>query len=249
MSNQLPPALLDEETLARLLRENSPPAWWQTVYEAFRHRIGETFPCTFAFHARYLFCFADSTTADESIARVATALTEFAHGKVAPPPWSVLVVFFQPAPAPMGVETYREQFWNVLQSLHDRDPVDWPSFIPKHPGNPNWTFCFGGQSLFINASTPAHTRRQSRNLGPSLTLVIQHRDGIDSLVPADEQGDVIRSQIRQRIKGYDSIAAARPFTADGLAHDRDWKIYFLSDDNSHTSGPCPLLIRGTDNSI
>jgi FPC/CPF motif-containing protein YcgG len=133
-----------------------------------------------------------------------------------------------------------QQFWRLLQALHEADAVRWPGEIPLDPDTPTWSFCFGGIPLFVNVNTPAHLRRHSRNLGNSVVLVIQPREAIDFVAAPDSSGDRHRNTIRHRIAGYDDVPPSPDLATYGSATNRDWKLYFLTDDEQGVQGSCPF---------
>jgi FPC/CPF motif-containing protein YcgG len=146
-------------------------------------------------------------------------------------------------PAPAGVRTIEEYFafgWSLLQWLHDRDPAPWPDRVPRDPDDPAWSFCFGGIPLFVNFKTPAHHQRRSRRMGGAYLLLIQTRDGFDVVAGDTPQGRRARSLIRQKLAAYDPIAPYPELAHFGTTENREWKQYFVPDDNTPVTGRCPF---------
>ena len=150
-------------------------------------------------------------------------------------------------PIDMDVKTYHDQAWNVLQYLHDHDPKPWPTAIPTDPNDALWSFCFDGEPLFINISSPAHALRSSRNLGDGLALVIQPRVNFDHVAGLQSPGgEEIRQRIRQRMHAYDGQPHPTDLGTYGQSDNIEWKQYALNETNTPTQNTCPLKIQ--DNS-
>lgn len=146
-------------------------------------------------------------------------------------------------PAPGGVRTITEYFafgWSLLQWLHERDPEPWPARVPRDPDDPAWSYCFGGIPLFVNFKTPAHHQRRSRRMDGAYLLLIQTRDGFDVVAGDTPQGRRARGLIRQKLAAYDPIAPYPELAHFGTAENREWKQYFLPDDNVPVAGRCPF---------
>jgi FPC/CPF motif-containing protein YcgG len=139
---------------------------------------------------------------------------------------------------------YHRQAWGVLQYLHHNDPHPWPPDLTTDPDDPLWSFCFAGVPLFINVSCPAHRRRQSRNLGPSLVLVLQPRHGFDGVGGAHVKGDEVRKKIRALIEQFDGQPAAPELGTYSRTENREWWQYALLEGNGPRTDRCPLRIRG-----
>jgi len=207
------------------------------------------FPCTFAapgfWRGFYRFAFLpDARTlpaAEELAATLDEYLTWLTTVPPADEPYSVLIAFFEPTPA-VDEPEYRAVFEQLLQRTNVHDPAPWPTQVPQDANHRESTFCFGGRQLFLNANTPAHRHRRSRNLGASLTLVIQPRDAFDKIANAK-----LRDGIRARIPKFDGIAASPEIGAFGDDRNREFNGYFLSDDNDEArrrfeaTKVCPFL--------
>src|SRR5262249_11741503 len=140
----------------------------------------------------------------------------------------------------LTVEEYHTQAWGILQHLHDNDPAAWPASVPTDPDHPLWSFCFDGVPLFANFSNPGHKCRKSRNLGRSLALVVQPRQGFDLVAGNDPEGQKVRELIRSRIASYDSVPVARELATYGDPDACEWRQYGLPDDDGTIFNTCPL---------
>lgn len=132
--------------------------------------------------------------------------------------------------------------WDLLNEFVRHDDIPWPAHLTKDPEDADWAYCFQGQRIFVNISSPEHRLRRSRNLGRHLVLVLQLRDGIDCIAPPDSKGDVIRSFIRKRIDAYDTVPVAPDLATHGQGENRDWKQFWLGDRETVMQGKCPFHV-------
>lgn len=130
--------------------------------------------------------------------------------------------------------------WELLNDFVRRDDIPWPEHLTQNPEDEDWAYCFQGQRIFVNISSPEHLLRRSRNIGSQLVLVMQLRDGIDCIAPPNAKGDVIRSFIRQRINTYDAVPVSPDLATHGQGQNRDWKQFWLGDREVVMEGKCPF---------
>ncbi len=192
--------------------------WAGRVYQEFGRIMEDTqslFPCLFARRAhqsdKLLFLLAGSPDEQMQLQRVRAGLLEYLAVtdtlKGMDASMNALVIFFAPEEPALSLTQYHRQAWGVLQDWIDHDPQPWPTSIPADPDHPLWSICFRGVPLFVNVSCPAHVRRRSRNVGPSLSLILQPRAGFDLVAGATPRGDAIRAKIRQLMEVYDGMPA------------------------------------------
>ncbi|MEJ2682696.1 MAG: YqcI/YcgG family protein, partial [Gammaproteobacteria bacterium] len=67
-----------------------------------------------------------------------------------------------------------------------------------------------GEQVFINISSPFHEEHHARNLGSSLTLVVNPRKNFDIVAPKGHQGERVRARIQERARAYEGRAEATP---------------------------------------
>ena len=230
--------------------------WVRDAYAGFAAVMeDDTFPCLFARQAHkrdtLQFLFAESASDSDSLAGVATGirtyLDEMKTKQGMDAAMSVLNVLFKPESVKTPLETYHSQAWNVLQYLHDHDPLAWPVDVPIDPDDPLFSFCFAGVPLFINVSCPAHVKRRSRNLGPSLTLVLQPREGFDGVGGSHPKGDDVRKKIRLMIEKFDGQSAAPELGTYSRPENREWMQYVILEENGLRDDRCPLRISSRQN--
>jgi FPC/CPF motif-containing protein YcgG/ectoine hydroxylase-related dioxygenase (phytanoyl-CoA dioxygenase family) len=197
------------------------PFWAPESLAAFRQAIlSPDFPCMFATSSeqqdRLVYSFIDTATNGSDIDSVVKAICKFLECIATLPQQeadlSVLIVFIKPKPG-MQLSEYGAMTQAFLQSLHERDTAPWPPDIPIDEDDPRWSFAFAGRALFINVSTPANLARLSRNLGPSMTLVISPLDVFGRIAGPDARGRRIRSSIRARTQDYDRGLPFAPWTS------------------------------------
>jgi FPC/CPF motif-containing protein YcgG len=138
------------------------------------------------------------------------------------------------------LDEFRGLFWDLLTSAHAYDPEPWPEDIPVDPEDSRWEFCFGGMPMFVVANTPAHRDRASRAFD-YFAVTFQPRFVFDDLAGGTTLGDNARRIIRQRLVDYDHTPRT-PLLGDyGAGGNREWRQYFLDDDNADDGGPrCPF---------
>jgi FPC/CPF motif-containing protein YcgG len=139
-------------------------------------------------------------------------------------------------------DTYNAIGWNVLQRWHALDPSPWPSEVSQEPSNAFWTMCFAGTQLFVNMSHPAHIVRKSRNLGGSLTFVVNPRERFDIVAGDNVTGRQVRRRIRDRILDYDGQGHS-PDLGSYQAGELEWPQYGLNETNEPRSDTCPFQMR------
>jgi N-omega-hydroxy-L-arginine synthase len=218
-----------------------------------RLRPPSGFPCFFSQAAcrrgRILFAFAEGLDAASLDAGARDLLAYLARARA----WDgdvataePLVMLFNPANVHgETVEDYHRFGWQVLQHWHDNDRAAWPEGVSLDPHSPYWAMCFDGMQLFVNMSSPAHRIRQSRNLGPALTLVINPRERFDVVAGDNPQGRLIRERIRTRIEDYDGQPHS-PMLGSYEAGEIEWWQYGLKDTNEPTASGCPFRTRARE---
>jgi uncharacterized protein len=239
---------------SREIAESGPsdlPRWAAESLAAFRQIIlAPTFPCMFATSSeqqnRLVYCFLNTATEIKDVDIVAQAICRYL-GEIAKLPQeeadlTVLIVFIKPIPD-MKLRDYGATAQALLQSLHERDVAPWPPGLPTEEDHPLWSFAFAGRPLFINISTPANRTRLSRNVGPSMTLIISPLDAFDRVAGANAKGRRIRDTIRSRTQKYDRDLPFAPWSSFAYGQGTvgtERSQYILSDDNDE---PISLSIR------
>jgi FPC/CPF motif-containing protein YcgG len=225
---------------------SSLPAWCGEALRDFRSTISDSaFPCFYAAGSNLYFSFVNSIRLDrEAVAKYLeqyiAILKSFQASEAALAARTLLVIFEMPRGENVDMDAYERDTWELLQFLLNSDRQPWPKDIPSDPDTPKWEFCFGGSPLFVNVCTPSHVHRRSRNLGSSLALVVQGREGIDYCAPPTAEGDRTREAIRSRLDQYDRIVRCPDLNVYGSESNREWKLYFLSDDNVQRTTSCPI---------
>ncbi|MHB1424284.1 MAG: YqcI/YcgG family protein [Gemmataceae bacterium] len=231
----------------------SPFSWATESYQRFAEIVCDrTFPCTFAQAALkqgfLTFLPVESSTSPEDVRGVYDGIGDYLSQLNSLPPrqaaFHVLIVLVKPANRLHTVEEYHAQAWDLLQRLHDVDEDEWPEAVPLDPHHIRWAYCLHATPLFVNVSTPAHVRRRSRNLGPSLALVINPREAFDIVPGNDSRGMRARLLIRNRTTKYDGQPVPHGVGAFGEESSREWLQYCLPEENGlRPDERCPLTIR------
>jgi FPC/CPF motif-containing protein YcgG len=158
----------------------------------------------------------------------------------------VLAAFCEPRRETVAEAPYAEQFWSILQDLHDADTSEWPADIPRDPADSAWEFSFDGVPMFVFAAAPSYSRRASRNVGPGLVLLFQPRNVFDGIKGGTPRGMAARQIIRTRLNRWDTVPPHPDLGDYGDPSNNEWRQYFVPDDQGRLHEKCPLQIRGAD---
>lgn len=147
-----------------------------------------------------------------------------------------LVMFERPSKVE-SIEDYYKRFWQLLKDLANLDDEPLIDTLPKELDHPAWEFCFHGVPLFVVCNTPAHINRLSRR-SPTFSLTIQPRWVFEGLLDTKEKADVAFETVSKRLEPFDVISKSKVLGRYGNPENREWKQYFLDDDNTN-SFSCP----------
>lgn len=228
------------------------PEWYRDVFADLAARLTppSTFPCTFSQNAfsRGLVRFAFVEALDaKGLARLREDLASYIgearawNGQVnAAHP--LIVAFSHDAVPPGTLEEHQAAGWRVLQDWLDHDPTSWPGEVSFEPTAPFWSMCHDGMQLFVNMSSPAHEKRQSRNLGRHFVFVVNPRERFDVVAGDTPDGRRVRKVIRDRAEAYDGMPHAPQL---GLFEkgELEWVQYALPDTNAPAPAGCPIKPR------
>ncbi|WP_020391210.1 YqcI/YcgG family protein [Kribbella catacumbae] len=188
------------------------------------------FPCIFARQpldrGELLLAVARGDRA-ECLAGAGAALLDLAE-RIQADPEAIGIVFVD-CPGLDDLDADRGFATDLLLHLRQIDPQPWPADAPTDPDHPDWNFWFAGVGFFFNFSSPHHVRRNSRNLGPVLTVVAQARATFDA---PDRGGLKARTAIRRRIQEFDDVRVHQALGSFGSAENREIDQYFLGDDQA-----------------
>lgn len=220
------------------------PDWLKGVYNAFQgYVVQPEFPCDFGTSAALRGHLRYSYTQAKDLSQLPNTLSDFLRlSRSHPRTRHALVLFEEPEIRELSLEEYRDRFWEILQYLHDKDPMEWPAQTPRAVDDPQWEFSFGGDSMFVFGSSPAYHLRRSRNLGPSLVLLFQPRRVFHGIEGGTTSGIAARERIRRKLRDYDDVADHPDMGAYSDESSYEWKQYFIPDDNQRVAGSCPLRI-------
>lgn len=206
------------------------------------------FPCTFAASAAkkgsLRFGFIDSLHDIDTWRALVDILSNYLKIYQEISRETSLAVFFSPGNKSLAMVDYYQKFWGILQFLHDNDPEAWPTSIPRQVDDGWWEFSFGGVPIFAVCSTPAHDRRKSRR-SPTFLITFQPRWVFEGLEIGTPRGATARRVIRGRLRTYDEVEPSPELGAYGDGSNREWRQYFLPDDNQNSFTCCPFRHRGS----
>jgi uncharacterized protein len=226
--------------------------WAQSAFAELVTKVrDEAFPCTFGTVAvskgDLLVTFIETTDLDARRQCLRSRLIDYTDRVRPLDPVAAsllpLAVFLTPPAHLRTIGDYFTYGWSLLQWLHTRDPLPWPARVPRDPDDAAWSFCFAGIPLFVNFKTPAHHTRRSRRVWCAYVLLIQTRDGFDAVAGNTSRGRRVRDLIRRKLAAYDPIEPYPELAHYGTADNREWKQYFVPDDNAPLATRCPFRFQ------
>lgn len=222
--------------------------WERVALENFKIKMTDKtklFPCipaTIGFSLNQLrYGFIGDPRETETVKQLAYLLKDFTEESKEIGDYTSLIIFFQlpeDSRNSYTVENYEQLFWKLLSTLSTIDDAEWPQEIPTDPHDPIWEYCFQEERYFIYCATPAHTKRQSRHFD-TMMLAITPRWVLQAFNKSEKQAEKIKTQIRKRLKNYDSIDIHPDLNNYGSLDNYEWRQYFLRDDDK-TLNKCPF---------
>lgn len=228
-------------------RQPAPP-WVQDQYRDFHEFVaGEKrpHPCSFGVAAeksrilRYSYVDREEISRPAELAHTLRAFQALAPSIGGRP----ALIAFVDIPPELDASGQEATFWSLLQALHGHDEAPWPESIPANVEDPLWQFCFAGEPWFINGHGTSYQNRLSRSSKRGMFLVMQTHANLTGIVGHNPVAEAIRRDIRQAVRGYDRIDVSPDFTIYGDPAGREWKQYWLADDNDPRTGTCPFKIQ------
>lgn len=223
-----------------------PPDWLAQSYTTFRTQVMDPdYPCFFGTQAERLGDMYYSFVTDRDITHLPSTMTSFV--RLASRCGSAkrnLAVFFEPDSSPSDHGQFRALSWQILQYLHDQDVEPASAGIGPEPSDVFWEFCFAATQMFVVGCSPTYQRRRSRNLGAGFILLFQPRTVFVDAVTKRDIGAEARATIRDRLAAWDRTAVHPDLGAYGDPAYREWKQYFLPDDDAPETGTCPFSSHG-----
>lgn len=224
------------------------PEWQRIAFELLAETVADdadTFPCIPGRQAfltdQLRITFAGDPRENRTAEELAPLLAEYGKisrdtGKYA----SLVVLFDTPEDLAehYSIEAYEELFWRFLNRLSHQDEKEWPEDIPADPEHYKWEFCFDGEPYFILCATPGHEARRSRSF-PYFMITFQPRWVFEELNGSTAFGRNMSRLIRSRLKAYDQAPVHPQLGWYGGKNNREWKQYFLRDDEKQVS-KCPF---------
>jgi FPC/CPF motif-containing protein YcgG len=248
------PRIFSSEQMNRMIAEDPSRQDWRIAgyRELACTLVREHFPCPFAQksyqRSSQWFAFLESLE-PRHLEHLRRSLLDYLHVfRRATSKFRVLMPFavlVHSNVSSHSLEEAHRSAWAVLQYLVDNDITDWPSDVPKEPEHHLWSFCFGGEQLFVNFSSPVHRVRRSRNLGSYAALIINPRKNFDLVAGNTPEGHAIRGRIRTRIKLYDGVEHTHELGTYGQLENREWRQYAAAEPDNPLPTTCPLRIGDT----
>lgn len=236
-----------QDILQGSFNEKNKDNWELNRYMQFRNNIldeEKKYPCLFAVEAEKLgnnrYIFLNSPYDEKELLKLRDGLYQYIQTYESISKRNALIVFFKSEVEQLPSEDYKKSFWHVLQFLADNDPIPRPSESSFDPDDPRWSFCFGGETVFIVCRAPFYTDRLSRNSEGGLEITIQPRGTFEDIGGDTSQGKAVRKIIRERILEYDKILPHSDLRDYGDRENREWKQFMLPDVNWESVMKCPI---------
>ncbi len=221
------------------------PPWGRHVFSEFtKDMLSESrpFPCVFGVEGfkqgSLRFAFIENPRLQKAIEKLASALKGYLEEARGLGRNTSFVVFFRPEEEKTMVE-YEKQFWNILSKLHQLDEKEWPEQIPTNPEHYLWEFSFHNEPIFVVCNTPVHEKRASRK-SSTFMITFQPRWVFDGISGDTQLGKLSQKTVRERLEDYDEISVHPALNWYGKAETREWRQYFLMDDNKTETTKCPF---------
>jgi len=219
------------------------PSWALSEFEIFHRKLTQDkFPCHFGTvgvkkdEMRY------GVINHDALHELPGKLHEFmqfarAHEDVR----HAYIAFFEPEEKPGDFAHYHQRFWDIVNYLHQHDPLPWPAHVPQDTDNPGWEFCFSGEGIFLFTGFPAYEHRNSRRFGDSMMILFQPKRVFNGIEGATPGGVRARQIIRPKLQAYDDGMEMHPdFNVIDETLAFRWKQYCASDNNTPAVGSCPF---------
>ncbi|WP_347861050.1 YqcI/YcgG family protein [Salimicrobium sp. PL1-032A] len=219
------------------------PDWFLEEYETFTTIVTDpTFPCFFGMRAQHKgelrYTYLEKGKWDHFPDTVEDFLKLFRKPCA---PRHGMFIFIEPEDKERNLDFYRARFWDILQYLHEKDRVAWPSSAPRDPEHHLWDFHFAGEPIFTFGNAPAYKQRKTRNLGNSLILGFQPRRIFQGLEGTEPGGIMSREKVRERVEKWDRLPKHPDISHFGDPDHNEWKQSFIGDDIEPIKGKCPFL--------
>lgn len=223
------------------VRSSYPVSSWQSVlfseFEAQMSSEARPFPCVFGVtgyrHDQLRYLFLDPFDVNVLGEQLALFVSESrSHG-----PNTSLLLFTRPRPV-QTMDAYYRKFWLTLDQLARIDKNPWPAAIPETVDDPMWEFSFAGEPIFVVCSTPAHVMRQSRR-SSAFMMTFQPRWVFDKILGTDKAAAAAFGEVRKRLVPFDTTSPSPLLGRYGHQEGREYKQYFLYDDNQAPPA-CPF---------
>ncbi|MCP3763589.1 YqcI/YcgG family protein [Domibacillus sp. A3M-37] len=218
------------------------PLWLKNEYAAFHRTVMDpTFPCYFGMNGERKGELRYGYITQKDWSRLPEIVGSFLELFKEPPfVRHGLFLFVEPFEQEGDLEQYREQFWSILQYLHEQDDQEWPAESPKDPDHYLWDFHFHGEPVFVFGNTPAYKQRKTRDLGNAMVLGFQPRKIFKGLTGTEPGGIMSREKVRERVEKWDRLPKHPDISHFGDPTHNEWKQFFIGDDSEPILGKCPF---------
>ncbi|MYW17013.1 hypothetical protein GT039_15800 [Streptomyces sp. SID2955] len=216
------------------------PGWFPDAYETFAKKLLDqerAHPCYFGVQGQqrgnnWFTLFDSSFPEEHGVHALADSLVAFREQARRGPKRQTLIVFAGPPEPHAELADHQAAFWTLLRDLSTVDTDPWPEGYPTDTASPAWQWCFAGEPWFTFMASPGYHHRDSRNLGPCLTLVFQTRRVFDGLSGSTVAGQAAKRRIRAALEHYDTVPP-HPYLGDPMYSSvHKWRQYALPDDQS-----------------
>jgi uncharacterized protein len=223
------------------------PHWGEHALKLFKNDLlseKDPFPCVLGVEGlkqnQLRFCFIESLEIEE-IRKLSNYLKTYMGEFKQIGRNTSFVAFFKPEET-KTISQYEQQFWLLLNQLHKTDNQVWPENLPTNTSHPLWEFSFHGEPTFVVCNTPAHKHRKSR-YSSTFMVTFQPRWVFEGMNGSTKKGQQIQKVVRDRLQTYDDVSPHPELAWYGNPDTREWKQYFLRDENDEGLAKCPFHFK------
>lgn len=238
---------------SRLAAPGNAALFLAEAHGAFREFVMRMdFPCVgarAAFNSEsYALAVYDEIATDNATAELARDLLEFTRSEIrVASEYATFVAVFQKSGPESNEAVFERQLWQQLGKLNQLDAAqfNWDPSVSSDPADPQFSFSFGGQSLYVIGLHP-HSSREARRF-PWHAMVFNPHEQFERL-RADGKWKRMQHTIRERdvqlqgsvnpmLSDFGTASEARQYS--GRAVEEDWRAPFEAA-KPPTVGKCPF---------
>jgi FPC/CPF motif-containing protein YcgG len=224
----------------------------EEAHSAFHSLVtSEEFPCVgarAAFNSEsYVLATYGTLGADDSTAQLARDLFEFTSSELRERSEYATFVAVFGGPLEMDEPCFEELLWRQLQALNrlDAQHFDWDADTRRDPGDPQFSFSFAGQALYVIGMHPGSSRLARQFQWPA--LIFNPHEQFERLRTEGKwkrmqqtiraRDVALQGSVNPMLSDFGESSEARQYS--GRAVEEDWRAPFKAA-NAPSPGKCPF---------